>query len=229
MPEELLVQKLCATLWRHRRLLQAECVEISKVSEFIEHDTREREIFELEERDRLSFHGMLYHCDNPLAIGRIIELLEELRQNLRENGFEREEDIRILCKIYGVSSKGEMLRGMLAAYTLFEGMARLSSKDESAKQELTPDKSIDHAVKYVDEEIRRLRPIKETLEDARRRRTRNTVEESLVPPPNVLERLLRYEASLDRSFDRTLNQLERLQRIRLGQAVAPPVKVLLSH
>ena len=49
-----------------------------------------------------------------------------------------------------------------------------------------------------------------------------------VPPPDVLDLLLRYEANLDRSFDRTLNQLERLQRIRLGQAVPPPVKVQLS-
>jgi len=43
-----------------------------------------------------------------------------------------------------------------------------------------------------------------------------------------LDRLLRYEASLERTFDRTLNQLERLQRMRLGQPVPPPVKVELS-
>ena len=50
-----------------------------------------------------------------------------------------------------------------------------------------------------------------------------------VPPPDVLDLLLRYEANLDRSFDRTLSQLERLQRIRLGQLVPPPVKIDLSH
>ena len=40
-----------------------------------------------------------------------------------------------------------------------------------------------------------------------------------VPEAPRLDRLLRYEASLERAFDRTLNQLERLQRIRLGLPV----------
>ncbi len=58
---------------------------------------------------------------------------------------------------------------------------------------------------------------------------RYTVNASLVLHQDVLDRLLRYEASLDRSFDRTLTQLERLQRMRLGHAVPPPVKVELSR
>jgi hypothetical protein len=44
-----------------------------------------------------------------------------------------------------------------------------------------------------------------------------------------LDRLLRYEASLDRSFDRTLSQLERLQRMRLGQPVPVLPKVEVHH
>jgi hypothetical protein len=42
------------------------------------------------------------------------------------------------------------------------------------------------------------------------------------------EYLLRYGASLERSFDRTLNQLERAQRMRLGQPVPPPLNVNIS-
>lgn len=39
------------------------------------------------------------------------------------------------------------------------------------------------------------------------------------------EHLLRYEASIERSFDRTLSQLERAQRMRLGQPILPPIKL----
>ncbi len=46
-----------------------------------------------------------------------------------------------------------------------------------------------------------------------------------VPDGPGLDRLLRYEASLERSFDRTLSQLERLQRMRLGQPVLPKLEV----
>ena len=48
------------------------------------------------------------------------------------------------------------------------------------------------------------------------------------PDAPELDRLLRYETSLDRLFDRTLSQLERLQRMRRGQPVPPPVKVEIS-
>jgi len=48
-----------------------------------------------------------------------------------------------------------------------------------------------------------------------------------VPDAPEVDRLLRYEASLERSFDRTLSQLERLQRIRRGQPDLP--KLELQH
>lgn len=41
----------------------------------------------------------------------------------------------------------------------------------------------------------------------------------------VLHLFPRYEASIERSFDRTLTQLERIQRMRLGLPVAPLIKV----
>ena len=44
-------------------------------------------------------------------------------------------------------------------------------------------------------------------------------------PYEGLESLMRYEANLERAFDRILNQLERLQRIRQGQPVPPPMNL----
>ena len=46
-----------------------------------------------------------------------------------------------------------------------------------------------------------------------------------IPATQDLDRLLRYEASLERNFDRTLSQLERVQRMRLGQPVLPNLQV----
>jgi hypothetical protein len=43
-----------------------------------------------------------------------------------------------------------------------------------------------------------------------------------------LDVLLRYEAPLDRGIDRILTQLERFQRIRLGQLVPSPIKLEIS-
>jgi hypothetical protein len=42
------------------------------------------------------------------------------------------------------------------------------------------------------------------------------------------ELLLPYEGGIERQFDRTLTQLERVQRMRLGQPVPPPAKLEVS-
>ena len=46
-----------------------------------------------------------------------------------------------------------------------------------------------------------------------------------VPLTSQFDHLLRYEASLERNLDPTLSQLERLQRLRLGQPVLPKLEV----
>jgi len=39
------------------------------------------------------------------------------------------------------------------------------------------------------------------------------------------DKLLRYEAHLDRHLDRAMDQLERLQRRRKGEIVPPPLNI----
>ncbi len=49
-----------------------------------------------------------------------------------------------------------------------------------------------------------------------------------IPSKEELERLLRYEGSLERQFYKALNQLERIQRLRLGDKISAPVEVDLN-
>ena len=44
----------------------------------------------------------------------------------------------------------------------------------------------------------------------------------------ALERLARYEAHLSREYDRTLDRLERLQRLRAGEAVPAPARLAVD-
>jgi hypothetical protein len=44
-----------------------------------------------------------------------------------------------------------------------------------------------------------------------------------------LDKILRYETAIERSLDRALNRLERLQRHRMGEPVLPPVSVQLTR
>ena len=46
-----------------------------------------------------------------------------------------------------------------------------------------------------------------------------------IPHKEELDRLLRYESAIERQFYKALNQLERMQRLRSGDNVPPPVEV----
>src|SRR5271169_5261962 len=75
---------------------------------------------------------------------------------------------------------------------------------------------------------RRLERQERVLERLSEERERIEILSSCVPEASRLDRLLRYAASLERSFERALNQLERLQRNRLGKPVLPTLNVSVS-
>ncbi len=50
-----------------------------------------------------------------------------------------------------------------------------------------------------------------------------------LPPEDATDKILRYEAHLDRQFYRAIDQLERLQRRRKGESVPPPLQHRLGR
>ncbi len=50
-----------------------------------------------------------------------------------------------------------------------------------------------------------------------------------LPSAENLDKILRYETTLWRQLYRSMNQLERLQRRRLGEEVPPPLNMEVSH
>jgi hypothetical protein len=92
----------------------------------------------------------------------------------------------------------------------------------------SPAECKENFLEEVNEEIGRLKRYQKAQVSMQANRRKLESLGQNVPDTPASERLLRYEAHLDRAFDRTLNQLERLQRMRLGQPVPPPIKVQLS-
>jgi hypothetical protein len=60
------------------------------------------------------------------------------------------------------------------------------------------------------------------VEDAMRRSV------AMLPSTEFLEKIVRYESALQRQLNRSMNQLERLQRRRLGENVPAPVVMDVS-
>jgi len=220
MLENMLVDKLASITWRHRRMLLAEKAEI-RLGKWHNLLTEERKKQQREEAVILFGSlerpgpGLISREENPLIRQRIVQFLESLISLIKYRGFDPNYDMWILKVVFGESTQSEVL----VTYSA------LSDPNIAKRTALSPDglkaEFIEFLEKYI--AIEKNQPDFDEWKDAQRSRLEILC--SQVPEAPRLERLLRYEASLDRAFDRTLNQLERLQRMRKGQPVPPPINV----
>ena len=51
----------------------------------------------------------------------------------------------------------------------------------------------------------------------------------MLPSPEVLDKIMRYETTLQRQMYRAMSQLERMQRMRQGEAVSAPMMMEVSE
>ena len=244
--EEILVEKLAMLVWRYRRLLQAEAAEVERQRELDRKARTEGEVQAIETllRDQALLSWSVC-TENREAVYCAIAFLTDLQTRIREKGLDWERDREVLKLLYGCikeqtedghprfrvvhegkgGGKGPDPFGPLP--TRYRELASTATDKQSATD--APRKAAESIVKMLTDEIDELRVIlrgwhMRTIDHARLHGPT-----ALVPRQEVTDRLQRYEGSLDRSFDRTLSQLERLQRLRLGQPVLPALKVDVSH
>jgi hypothetical protein len=215
--EDFLVEKLATLIWRHRRLIQAEGAEIQKSINLMEWEQRIRNIEQARRTDFSSLMqiepGLFFKIDNPFALNQCLALLAELRAQIAENGFS-DSDIEILKQLYGDDDQLHLGGDLHNEYLNWSETASGSETERLKQGHATPEECKQNVLMAINREIRRLREHQKVEAMSRS-----------VPQLPALDRLLRREASLERSFDRTLSQLERLQRTRMGQPVLPKLEV----
>jgi hypothetical protein len=129
-----------------------------------------------------------------------------------------------------IASKNALKHGIFSSAMLLKSESRaeydslLSGLDECLKPEGTLERFLVEKLAVLIWRYRRL-IITETAEITS---GGNPLDFDSNSDSTVLNRFPRYETSIDRAFDRTLTQLERLQRMRLGQPVGPLIKVDIS-
>jgi hypothetical protein len=226
--EDVLVEKLGVLLWRQRRLVIAETAEIRKAVEFLGWDEDQRQTERANDISEYSIHyegGLIHRIANPTILEECLELLKELKEVIKERGFDTESDSSILTKLYGVASSEKWQRTLFDSYQTWLATAECSEDERQQHGYATPEECKNNFLEELGEEIKRLERYKKTRAAIESERMKLEALRRSVPDSPQLDRLLRYEASLERAFDRTLIQLERLQRMRLGQSVLPPIKV----
>lgn len=220
--EELLVDKLAVLIWRFRRFLIAERAEIQvQTPEFARWEENERNRQQAATFPQLTCNGGLIRwIENPEALQGCVNLLQDLKRAISANGFDSEYDRSILNKLYGRTDDNSLNNEIYKSYLAWQDTSLCEEQERKENGYASPDQCKENFLDEVKEEIRRLeRYRKERMTISARKLD---VEAQRLPD---MDRLQRYETTISREIDRTLNQLERLQRMRLGQPVPPPINL----
>jgi len=231
--EEVLVEKLAALLWRHRRLMIAETAEIRKEVEFLDWEEEQHQEEWANTISDLTIDfpgGLMRRIENPIILQKCLDLLDDLKMRFeKRRGFDAEQDKEILIKLCGPYNKSYWRRTLLDSYIAWMSIWSLTAEERRQKEySLPPENCVQIFLEEIAREKMWLNRYKKARASIEAEKMHLEVLRRNVPEAPELDRLLRYEASLDRSFDRTLGQLERLQRLRAGQPVLPELKVRLS-
>lgn len=227
--EIVLVENLATLLWRKRRLLQAEIAEIEKAQQFVNLDlVLQNKIDELQYAQlKGTSDAKPGHSNLLLLIDNAMTLLDIHRALFIADDPEDQDRMRgILKSIYGYQDGGPQPYGW-CQMTL--ELSKLTSSVQLPEQGKEDSKDPPDEKKRVDkaiyQEILRLGKIRDIVLKLEASRCKYDAAGARVPSQEASDRLLRYEAHLSREFDKTLAQLERLQRMRLGQPVLPKIEV----
>jgi hypothetical protein len=232
--EAVLVDKMATILWRHRRLLLAEVGEIRQNSLSLDALALSTgQSANRQESGMLSMRagtGLLNANPDTYSLANILEILKDFRGRFQKKGFQEESDKRVLKLIYGEFDPTN-IRGtqITDAYNLWLAQSKGAAERPTDENRPSIEKYKEKMLQVLDEEIQRIHKLVEKQEAHQAEATELKKLSGSIPWEPGMERILRYEASLERAFDRALAQLERLQRMRLGQPVAPPIKVDVTH
>jgi hypothetical protein len=221
--EELLVEKLACIIWRQRRLFSAERAEVQKSTESLKWNCLEHVWGKSLEGEITC--GLIEKVSMREVNQRCQLLLLALQVQISLQGFDEKGDRRFLEMIYGGPNSNCVRVNLYDYYSVCLGLSQ-ASEEERLQSGFAPKEAM---VRQIKKEIDRLKTYQKAQACRDDQRAPLEIASRGVPDAQTLDRLLRYEASLNRDFDRTLGQLERLQRIRQGQPVAPRIEVDLKR
>ncbi len=214
--EDMLVGQIVMVIWRLRRVRMAEAGEIAaNVDETWWNPRRPPwEIGNGHKGNALHRRLIDYRRSIP-GIEFVIECIKQLRIEIEAAGQVTEEKLKEL----GLYPGGP--NDIVLKLADLRGSLKLNPKklplEEWRAQHLK------ETLDYLDQQISEFqdliaeRQVQIDAEDNMRRAA------ALLPTGEFLEKIVRYESALQRQLNRSINQLERLQRRRLGENVPAPV------
>ena len=207
--EEMMVERIVTAYWRLHRVLIAERGEILRSLEEAKH------VNPVEDPRRL----LLTLGRLPWAHDAANEVCA-VRNSVRKEGELTEPMLARLLKV---------LEGRECMITSLQKAQEVPPADaEGLSAEALKAKRRERLLKFLDEQLVCCEAGLQEIGELHVWNKRVRLDASLMPGQKIVDKLLRYEARLERQMYRAMNQLERLQRLRHGEVVPPPVVIQAS-
>ena len=217
--EEMLVNQIATAHWRLRRVLRAESGEIAlSVDKGQWERATQHPVDEFADWEK---HGDPDHAMGNSVFGNFIQerKLQAVRAAVEQEGELTEATIRSVTlrgEPFGLTNELKALR------------SRLAENPEGLEPSALRIRQKERALAFIDEKLDFISWRKpecqkrEDMEETARQRA------AVLPSMDTLEKLSRYETKLERQMYRAMAQLERLQRMRQGEVVPPPMAVTVA-
>jgi hypothetical protein len=217
--EEMLVDQIVTAHWRLRRALKAESGEIVlNVDNGHWERTRRDPLFTTMKWDLLG-DPVPSMRDSALGNCFLENQLKKVRASIEQEGELTQAAIQSVIfhgKPYSLTEDLEKLRSQLQSNP--EGLEATSLRAKQKEQ----------ALAYIDQKLLLISWSRSACEEREKMEEEARQAAAVLPSPEVLDKIMRYVTALERQLYRIMNQLERLQRRRQGEAVPPPLTMDVS-
>jgi hypothetical protein len=217
--EEMLVDQIVTAHWRLRRALKAESGEIALSVDGGQWE-RAHKHPALATMEWDVFGDPAFAMGNSAFGNRFMEnQLRAVRAAVEKEG-----------ELTGAAVQSVMFHGK--PYSLTENLEKLRSQLQANPEGLEPaalrTRQKEQALAWLDRRIRSISWCRSACEERERMEEEARQASAALPSLAVLDKIMRYETKLERHQYRAMFQLERMQRMRSGEMVPPPLTMEVS-
>jgi hypothetical protein len=222
--EEMLVDQIVQAVWRLRRVRIAESGEIALS---VDTGSWEREnhnpLRMILNMPQLPFSDPLVRQLERSVLGChfLIHCLQDMRQSVERDGELTEAMLSDFKK--WLRQQADVMGDKLEQFR-----AWFVANPENLEPEALRARHKEEVLKFIDRKIRDLEHWMDRRSEREDAEERTRQSAAVLPSAEVLDKILRYETALERQLFRAMNQLERLQRRRMGENIPAPLNMEIS-
>jgi hypothetical protein len=228
--EEILVEKIAICYWRLKRAVRSETGEIRKRLDIFSWSElmAKADQFRSDKQFAPLTKDFSKFLKSSIGISHLIRILQDLLEDAKNSGYLSERSEKLLLTSFD-SQEGSLAQMCLAFSIMAKDGPRIATDDPEGHKDM-PDPATckELLIDTIKNEIKSLQLAKKLIVDNEALETEAAFASHSLPPVLQMDKILRYETTIERQLYRAMAQLERLQRQRKGELIPPPINLEIS-